>query len=222
MVVQDDGREHELIDLFDLEPGVGGRAGTDAYLVHNEIRFSFELKSTTKNSVTTVRDFGEHYLEKWENRHWLIGFYDGAGKELKHAIYGTPEMMSDWILEKALYIEPDIKLAKFAVDGIDTSAVEALFGVKSKYSLSDAKRLQKKQLSVMEYESEMDLEDGYSIDRMVELVRRRVRYLMHRGGTLNNPHIPGSYFNNWPRIKNDHAAALRRFVDSYLVRGSYF
>lgn len=59
MTVQDDIRESELIELFQLERAPNpSRSGIDAILSINEYQIPFELKSSTKSSVTTVRDFG--------------------------------------------------------------------------------------------------------------------------------------------------------------------
>ena len=64
----------------------------------------------------------------------------------------------------------------------------------------------------------LELEDGYSKEKMLEIYRDRVRYLIERGSTLNNPHIPGSYFNNWDTvIRDDHASNLRNFVKSHFL-----
>ena len=62
MAFQDDAREQELIALFDLMPGGEGRSGVDAFVILGEEIYEFELKSTTGGGVTTVRDFGDHYL----------------------------------------------------------------------------------------------------------------------------------------------------------------
>ncbi|MEA5510688.1 hypothetical protein VB715_13020 [Crocosphaera sp. UHCC 0190] len=100
MTVQDDARENELIKLFQLEqPPNRGRSDTDALLKYKGQTFYFELKSTTKDSVTTVRDFGPVHIEKWKNKHWIIGFYDNQAK-LKYSHYASPEDMSNWIREK--------------------------------------------------------------------------------------------------------------------------
>lgn len=47
---------------------------------------------------------------------------------------------------------------------------------------------------------------------MLEILRDRCRYLIKRGATLNNPHIPGSYFENWEKITEHHAERLRELV----------
>lgn len=47
---------------------------------------------------------------------------------------------------------------------------------------------------------------------MLEILRDRCRYLIERGATLNNPHIPGSYFSGWEKITAEPAKRLRELV----------
>lgn len=212
MAVQDDAREIEMIDLFELRGANEGRSGTDAYLDYGGQTLPFELKSTSKGSVTTVRDFGPDHIEKWRNRHWLIGVYDARGTKILHALYGSPAAMAPWIDEKAEYIRPDFEFAE-SVPGLITSDVMNLVvGAKELYDYDDARTLQKKQHSKAEYLALMDRDAGYSPDRMLEIVRSRVKYLIERGSTLNNPHIPASYFAGWEKIKENHARRLRELV----------
>jgi len=58
----------------------------------------------------------------------------------------------------------------------------------------------------------MDLDNGYSPERMLDILKDRAEYLMKRGSTLNNPHIPESYYGDFPKITNDHAKTLRDLV----------
>lgn len=105
MTVQDDARETELIDLFCLKrPDNHSRSGVDAILELDGSFYEFELKSTSRGSVTTVRDFGIDHIAKWKGKHWLIGVYDREGTNLKHCLYGSPMAMSGWIREKEQYI----------------------------------------------------------------------------------------------------------------------
>ena len=63
MTVQDDRRENELIHLFELRKPVNAtRSGVDAVLDWNNQQIPFELKSSTKASVTTVRDFSPEHI----------------------------------------------------------------------------------------------------------------------------------------------------------------
>lgn len=213
MAVQDDRRENELRELFELTRDEDeGRSGVDAYLRIGDIPIPFELKSTTSSGVTTVRDFGLDHVVKWTGKHWLIGFYDRAGVELEYTLYGSPRRMSAWINEKREYISTDIMLADLAPEHLDLDDMRRVCGDKQVYTLQDARRIQKHQYKAAEYRAKMDVADGYSPDRMLEIVRDRARYLILRGSTLNNPHIPASYFRGWPRITKDHAATLRRMV----------
>jgi hypothetical protein len=214
MVVQDDAHERELIRLFELKRIEGaGRADTDAeLLVENGGRVQFELKSSTDDSVTTVRDFGPDHVEKWAQKHWLIGFYEKDGTTLKHCVYGSPKMMAPWVKEKEEYIRVDFELAKTVPPLIDLALLYRLLGKKDKYSLEDARFLHKRQYSAAEYRQQLDLPNGYSPARMLDILRDRCRYLIERGSTLNNPHIPGTYFKGWERITERHAERLRELV----------
>jgi hypothetical protein len=47
---------------------------------------------------------------------------------------------------------------------------------------------------------------------MLEILRDRCRYVMSRGATLNNPHIPASYFSGWEQIPPGDKVRLRALV----------
>ncbi|MGK7920045.1 MAG: hypothetical protein AB4080_08575 [Trichodesmium sp.] len=70
----------------------------------NALKIPFELKSTTKNYVTIVRDFRPEHIKKWRGKHWLFGFYEKGGKTLKYCLYTSPKMMAPWISEKSAYV----------------------------------------------------------------------------------------------------------------------
>lgn len=207
---QDDQREAEMIALFGLFKDAGeGRAGVDAFLDLEGRRIPFELKTTSNGSVTTVRDFGMDHIQKWQGKHWLIGFFVRGEIFYK---YGSPAMMQAWIDEKAGYIAPDFKLAGLSVNNLSLNDLYQVLGQKVYYSLADAQQIQKRQYAQQKYRALQDVSDGYSPARMLEILQDRVRYLVERGSTLNNPHIPESYFAGWERITNDHAAKLREMV----------
>ena len=48
------------------------------------------------------------------------------------------------------------------------------------------------------------------------ILKDRATYLIERGGTLNNFHIPRSYFKEWEKITENHAARLRKMVKDYI------
>lgn len=213
---QDDDREGAMIALFDLYKDKSeGRSGIDAFLKLNEMIIPFELKTTSQGSVTTVRDFGPDHIQKWKNKHWLIGFFIKGREYYK---YGSPSMMADWISSKEEYISPDFKLAKLAPSKIGLEDMYCITGKKDFYTYEDAKNIQKMQYKKEKYLELQDLENGYSAERMLEIVKDRVRYLIERGSTLNNPHIPFSYFYGWPEITKDHSKQLRQMVKEYLSK----
>lgn len=211
MSFQDDKREEETRGLFGLEKGENPtRIGTDAILKVDGKTVEFELKTTSTGSVTTVRDFGPDHIKKWKGKHWLIGVYEG-GKP-KYFVYGSPEDMKPWIDEKASYIKPDFDLAQIISRKISLEDLYSILGQKEKYTIEDAQRLHKKQYTKEQYMKMMDVKGGYSPKRMLQILKDRSTYLMERGSTLNNPHIPESYFAGWPRITKDHAKTLRKMI----------
>lgn len=82
--------------------------------------------------------------------------------------------------------------------------------------LNDAQALHKKQYTREQYLEKMDLDSGYSPSIMLAILQDRCKYLIQRGSTLNNPHIPASYFKGWEAIKTNHAQRLREMVKETL------
>jgi len=217
MTVQDDRREKELITLFNLRNlPTPTRGGTDAILDLNGLIIPFELKSTTSSSVTTVRDFGLDHINKWQGKHWLFGFYNREGTELKYCLYASPQVMAQWISEKEAYILSDYKLAQLAPELLTMDILYEILGQKEVYTLEDARSLQKKQYTTQQYREKMDLTERYSAERMLSILKDRCRYLIERGSTLNNPHILASYFQGWEQITDNHAQRLRVLVTEAL------
>lgn len=211
---QDDDREEAMIALFDLyKDKTEGRSGVDAFLKIDGSAIQFELKTTSQGSVTTVRDFGPDHIKKWENKHWLIGFFIQGREYYK---YGSPSMMAPWIRSKEEYIAPDFKLAKLAPAKINIEDMYSIIGKKDVYTYEDAKAIQKMQYKKEQYISLQDLKHGYSPRRMLEIVKDRAKYLIERGSTLNNPHIPFTYFAGWTEITENHAQQLRGMVQAYV------
>ena len=226
MPFQDDARENRIVDLFNLErPANRVRHGTDAILRIDNLLLEFELKSVTAHGgLTTVRDFGPDHIAKWKNKHWLIAVYEGT--ELLHCKYGSPAAMAPWIEEKWHYIEGDFNLAKHVPDLIDLETMRSVVGTKDVYTLSDAKKLHKKQYTAARYAELMDVSRekkghlinvGYSPERMLEITKDRARYVIERGSTLNNPHISPTYFSAWEKITRNHASRLRELVNEWIA-----
>jgi len=214
--VQDNKREKETRKLFALKKDEKeSRQGIDAILKINGKTLEFELKSTSRKSVTTVRDFGPDHIKKWKGKHWIIGVYDSNGKP-RFFKYGSPDDMKKWIEEKAKYVKPDYDISKIISRKLSFSLQDlySVLGKKKKYSLDDAQLLQKKQYTKAGYRKMMDLTEGYSPKKMLKIMKHRSEYLLGRGSTLNNPHIPESVYENWSTIKKDHANILRKLVKS--------
>lgn len=193
------------------------RHGTDALLLIDGHTVEFELKSVTKakGSISTVRDFGPRHIEKWRQKHWIIGFFDSVA--LQRCKYGSPSDMAAWVAEKWNYVRVDFEMAKIVPALIDAGAMYQAIGQKNRYSYEDAKQLHKDQMKKAEYLSMMNLDGGYSPERMLEIFRERARYVIERGATLNNPHIPYGYFEKWATITEDHAVRLRDLVRNWIA-----
>lgn len=217
LTVQDDARELELLALFNLTvPPERRRGEIDATLKLGDLLIPFELKSTTGSSISTVRDLGPDHISKWKDVHWIFGFYDRGGDVLQHCCYAPPGRMAAWIEQKERYVRPDVVLARHAPALITEAVLIDILGDKLHYTLADARLVQKNQYSAAHYRDRMDLPTGYSRQRMLEIVRERCRYLIRRGSTLNNPHIPASYFEGLERITENHASRLRQLVQQTL------
>jgi len=161
---QDDVRESIMRDLFGLyKDETEGRSGVDAYLEIDGKCIPFELKTTSNGSVTTVRDFGLDHIEKWKDKHWLIGFFRVGNVHYK---YGTPAMMANWIQEKKEYISPDFRLADLAPAKLDLSDMYQILGEKEQYTIQDAKKLQKMQYKNEEYIRKQDEKGVYFRKRL--------------------------------------------------------
>ena len=215
-IAQDDAREDRLIDMFNLLQSPGrARHGTDAILKLEDHEYEFELKSITtkRGGISTVRDLGPDHIAKWRNKHWIMAYFEG--QKLLHCRYGSPEAMRPWIEEKWNYIKADFELAKHVPGHIALDTMYEIMGKKQVYTLADAKKLHKNQMKAAEYRSAMDVEGGYSPNCMLSIFRDRARYIIKRGSTLNNPHIPETFLNSWPTIKQDYASELRRLVSEY-------
>jgi len=222
MPVQDDAREQQMVLLFNLSvPEDRQRADIDARLELQELEESlpFELKSTTGKSVSTVRDFGPQHIAKWRDLHWLFAFYSpGGNRTPRYCSYASPADMAPWIAERERYIRPDLVLAERAPQQVtEQDLVQVLGEDLDVYTSADAKAVMKMQWSAEQYRDNADLPDGgYSRARMLQVLRERCGYVIRRGATLNNPHIPGAYLGRLERIERDHAATLRRLVRAYL------
>ena len=186
-----------MCQLIGLRKGEG-RSDVDAFLDFEAYGQTFsapiELKSTTRGSVSTARDVGPDHIEKWRARIWVFGFYNDSGIELQGLLTLGPDDMEGWIGKIESYIAPDFAIGRRIADKLNLEDLYIICGEKSKYSLSDAQALHKRQWNRDRYLSEMDDDGGYTPSKMLEILKLRARYLIQRGSTLNNPHIPRSFF----------------------------
>ena len=215
-IAQDDARENRLIDLFNLvQARDRNRHGTDALLKLDGYEYEFELKSVTtkKGGISTVRDLGPAHIAKWRNKHWIMAYFQG--QKLLFCRYGSPEAMRPWIEEKWNYIKADFELAKHLPAHIDLATMHKIIDKKPVYTLADAKKIHKNQMTATQYKEKMDVAEGYSPECMLSIFQDRARYIIERGATLNNPHIPDKFLASWPKIDEDYASELRRLVKEY-------
>lgn len=219
MPIQDDSRENQMIDRFNLTvPPDRKRADIDAHLKIDGLDVPFELKSTTNGSIATARDFGMGHIDKWRAKriHWLFGFYLTEEDRADYFIYCSPDDMETWYSNMETYIKPDIALGENLPGHVDESLVRAILGDKAVYTKADALSIMKKQYTAEEYKRLMDTRGGYTLGRMTEILRARAEYVIARGSTLNNPHIPANFFNGMEHIVEEPAIKLREFVHDYL------
>jgi hypothetical protein len=233
MTVQDDAREKELCNLFNLnwDPN-HARAGTDAHLdipiAGGLQRIDFEVKSTTGSTVSTARDVGTGHIERWRCKHWIIGFYEsqhGIRARLRYSLYLTPLDLQPWLDTLEEYIQPDVVLAGCVPERLSADDLISVCGEKPCCSIEDAKRIFKKQWKTTDYERYLDYPPQapghYSPERMLGILKLRARYTMDRGATLNNPHIPKKFLDGFSdqRIDRDHAQSLRTKLNNFLRQG---
>ena len=184
-------------EIIGLRKGEG-RSGVDAYMDFTAggrpYAVPVELKSTTVGTVSTARDVGRDHIEKWRSRVWVVGFYGSDGSTLESLLALGPDDMEPWIARIERYMAPDFMIGEQIAAKLQMDDLHVICGEKDAYALEDAQALYKRQWSPDQYSAEMDLPDGYSPKRMLEILRLRARYLLDRGSTLNNPHIPKSFF----------------------------
>jgi hypothetical protein len=193
MAVQDDGRENEMRLLFGLdETPDRKRSDVDAIKVIGNQVLNFELKSSTTNSFSTVRDLGPDHILKWQSMHWIFAFYTSDASKISEAFYASPKQMQPWVNKISNYIRPDQVLAEMLSKKVDGAILELIFGNQKSFTLDDAQKIMKRQWTKKEYVARQDLPNGFSEHAMVKILAERVQYLISRGATLNNPHITSS------------------------------
>jgi len=229
MAVQDDSREQELCNLFNLEWDPDrSRGGEDAWfettIKGKKHRVAVEVKSTTTDSISTARHVGMDHIRKWRDKIRVVGYYSvERGKpRLVSTLCLAPYEMEPWVAQVEGYIKPDFDLGALAASKLSAKDLAIICGEKDIYTLEDAQRLYKKQWTTAEYREAMDLKAGYSAVRMLSILQQRAGYLMSRGATLNNPHIPKGFLKRFEDqlITKEHAARIREKFRAYLHKCS--
>ena len=98
--------------LFDLEPANQNRTGPDA---SDEVGRYYELKSTTRDRVSTARDVGPDHLKKWRQLNWIFGRgqYSGKTFDFESTYVLTPKQMEPWFsLIEAMITQDDTLFAR--------------------------------------------------------------------------------------------------------------
>lgn len=128
--------------------------------------------------------------------------------------------MAAWIADKQQYVLPDEILAQRVPQRITDADLTEVMGESAVFSISDARRIMKRQWSATQYRERADLPgQRYSRKALLEVLRERCGYVIRRGATLNNPHIAESYLieQGLQPITTEHAARLRELVREYLA-----
>lgn len=117
---QDRDREDALRRLFDLEQANQNRTGPDAF---DEMGRYYELKSTTRDRVSTARDVGPEHLKKWRWLHWIFGRGQYAGKTFafENTYVLTPVQMEPWFKLIGAKITQDDALFARALDVLESN-----------------------------------------------------------------------------------------------------
>ena len=152
MAVQDDAREQELCNLFNLEWDTEhSRGGNDAWFeIERDKKVHYipvEVKSTTNESVSIARDVGISHISKWRRKLWVIGFYskNKGIPRLQNCLCLTPDEMEPWIAKIESYILPDYMLSEVSSSRLTREDLYQICGEKSIYSLNDAQKIHKRQ-----------------------------------------------------------------------------
>lgn len=144
-IVQDSRRESFMADYCGLTSS-GTRAGRD---VCDQAGNPVELKSTTRDSVSTARDVGLHTIAAWRREYWIfcVGHNFRGSWMMRELYIAHPDDLEPWFADIESKLKKDAKVAEMVLGSARARGV-------AKGTLE------------------------------------RAAYLMNRGATINNPHIP--------------------------------
>ncbi len=198
---QDDVREQEQLKIFGLrqEPS-SSREDNDAVLELPGLPpQKIELKTSTKSSITTARDFGLSHIASWRSKHILASFYDKNGNNPKYTILIPSKFLNEWLDYQEKYIFYDIQISNHLIKIIKDDDLSLIIdnacGLEPSFPASILDEILKKQISRSEIDKYID--EGYvSRKNMSEVIKLRIEYLIGRGITRNNPHINPTFLND--------------------------
>jgi len=116
-MIQDNSREDYLVKLFGLE-GNSSRIGWDA---RDQFGNEYEIKTTTKGTVSTARDLGYSHLDKWSKRFWIVARGSGTADGFQYdKIYLlNPDQMNSWIQTIRSRLDNDMKIVNKTYELVD-------------------------------------------------------------------------------------------------------
>lgn len=207
---QDDARERAMVGALNLRTRPDRqRQGEDGYMdvkiKGHSRRLLFECKSAPETEAfSTGRDTGLRKLNEWSSYHFIFGWFIARDNIPIRMWYGSPRMMHDWIEEEKEYLRSDLILSDVVPAKVDDAVVTALFGEGAQFTYDQMYKVMKAQWEgrghpnyYKEYadirKSRRTAENLYSREVALKATQERVDYLLRRGSTVNNRHIPRRY-----------------------------
>ncbi|MFI7490795.1 hypothetical protein ACIBXA_20675 [Micromonospora echinaurantiaca] len=210
---QDDDRERAMVAALNLEqPEDRARHDEDGYLILERDgqmhRLSFECKSAAVGKeFGTGRDTGLKQLQRWSRMHFVFGWFEPRDNQIRRMWYGSPAMMKAWNAAEQAYLIPDLILRDCVPDRVSDEVVSMVLGDKDVYTFQELNQLLKDQWKADSrvgrpnlYKERADIRSArstkdnlYSREVAEIAVRDRIRYLLARGGTVNNRKISPAY-----------------------------
>ena len=182
---QDDKREQEQLRIFGLRQDPdSSREDNDAILDLSGFESQrIELKTTTKTSLTTARDFGVSHIQNWRGKHILASFYDGSGREIRWSLLIPSHFLNRWLDSQRDYVELDLRIIESVESSISEEFLNQLrnsvFPGQERYTLNELKKLLKNQISKEDLLAFLDNAQAYaSPESMNRAVKERLRYFL--------------------------------------------
>lgn len=122
VVVQDNSREILLREMFGLVSPDDNREGIDAVDIMGN---PFELKSTTKKSVSTARDVGQRHILKWRRKYWICakGVNLKRGFRIDETYLLHPSQLNAWFSKLERDIDADEKFIEYLSTKLESTGI---------------------------------------------------------------------------------------------------